>query len=182
MNTVAAQKASLRKRAEATRATLCKNTATEAANRLLAQALAPLRGKTVAGYMPMRSELSPLPALTDFAHHSPVAMPVVAGKGKPLSFRFWSPGAALQEGAYGAQIPADPTPATPDVLIVPMLAFDTRGYRLGYGGGFYDRTIAALAPVTLGLAFAGQQVPRVPTDAYDMRLDHLVTERGVMNF
>ncbi|WP_051598175.1 5-formyltetrahydrofolate cyclo-ligase [Actibacterium atlanticum] len=169
----------MRKDAAKNRAALCTDAAVRAANSYLERALAPHKGKTVAGYMPMRSELSPLPALTEFAAHSVVAMPVVEGKGMPLVFRIWTPGGALEEGAYGAMIPADTQPATPAVLIVPMLAYDGRGFRLGYGGGYYDRTIAALAPVTIGLAFAGQEVPEVPTNAYDMRLDMIVTEQGV---
>ena len=87
-------------------------------------------------------------------------------------------------GAFGIEVPVAGEPAEPDLVLVPMLAFDPRGHRLGYGGGFYDRTIAALRArrplVALGLAYAGQAVPEVPAGGTDMRLDGIVTEAGVL--
>jgi 5-formyltetrahydrofolate cyclo-ligase len=153
-----------------------------AAAELLARVLAPFAGQVLAGYMPMRSEIDPLPAMA--AHAGPVAVPVILGKGQPLRFREWHPDAEMVAGAFGALIPAAGAWATPRVLIVPLLAFDARGYRLGYGGGFYDRTLAALraaGPVTaIGFAFAAQQTAQVPTEPTDEKLDLIVTETSVL--
>ncbi|MEL6198009.1 MAG: 5-formyltetrahydrofolate cyclo-ligase [Pseudomonadota bacterium] len=140
----------------------------------------------VAGYRPIRTEISPDPALERLAEEGiPLAMPVVEGAGRPLSFRPWSPGAAEIEGAFGARIPADETPVTPTALIVPLVAFDGDRWRLGYGGGFYDRTLAMLRAdnpdlVAIGLAYAMQQVEAVPREATDRQLDAIATERGVL--
>ncbi len=138
----------------------------------------------VAAYIPIRHELDPGPAM--LALHGlgyPVCVPVIVGPGRPLSFRAWHPGVATEPGPYGVPVPTDGALADPDVLLVPMLAFDPRGHRLGYGGGFYDRTIAALrarGPVTaLGFAYAAQELPEVPNAEHDMRLDGIVTEAGL---
>ncbi|MBL4916443.1 5-formyltetrahydrofolate cyclo-ligase [Szabonella alba] len=138
-------------------------------------------GRVLAGYMPMRTEIDPLPAMA--AHPGPVCVPVIDGRGRPLRFRQWTPGAAMVEGAFGAQIPAEGAWLEPDVLIVPLLAFDARGFRLGYGGGFYDRTLEALRarhPVlAIGFAFAAQELPQVPLEPTDQPLDRIVTEKGL---
>jgi 5-formyltetrahydrofolate cyclo-ligase len=131
----------------------------------------------------MRSEADPRPAMA--AHSGPLCLPVVAGRGRPLVFRAWMPGAPLVAGGFGAMVPAaEAAELVPEVLIVPMLAFDRQGYRLGYGGGFYDRTLAALraaGPVrAIGLAFAGQEVAAVPRGPWDVALDLIVTEAGVV--
>ncbi|NEX47124.1 5-formyltetrahydrofolate cyclo-ligase [Pseudotabrizicola algicola] len=151
---------------------------------LLADVLAAERGRVLAGYMPMRTEIDPLPAMA--AHQGPVGVPVIIGAAQPLRFREWTPGCALETGAFGAQIPAEVAWVEPAVLIVPLLAFDARGYRLGYGGGFYDRTLEGLrarGPVlAIGFAFAAQEVEVVPIDATDQRLDMIVTEREVRRF
>ena len=151
---------------------------------ILADFLAPQKGKVLSGYMPMRTEIDPLPAMA--AHQGPVGVPVIMGKATPLRFREWSPGCRLVEGAFKAMIPEDGAWVEPEVLIVPLLAWDRRGFRLGYGGGFYDRTLAGLrarGPVmAVGFAFAAQEVAEVPTDAFDQRLDAVVTEKGVTVF
>lgn len=151
---------------------------------ILADFLAPHAGKVLSGYMPMRSEIDPLPAMA--AHQGPVGVPVILAKASPLRFREWTPGCRLVEGAFKALIPEEGAWVEPEVMIVPMLAFDGRGYRLGYGGGFYDRTLEGLrakGPVlAVGFAFAAQEVAEVPTDAFDQRLDAVVTERGVTVF
>ena len=151
---------------------------------ILADYLAPHRGKVLSGYMPMRSEIDPLPAMA--AHQGPVGVPVILAKASPLRFREWSPGCRLMEGAFRALIPEEGAWVEPEVMIVPLLAWDARGYRLGYGGGFYDRTLELLrsrGPVlAVGFAFAAQEVAEVPTDAFDQRLDAVVTERGVTVF
>jgi 5-formyltetrahydrofolate cyclo-ligase len=151
---------------------------------ILADYLAGQGGKVLSGYMPMRTEIDPLPAMA--AHQGTVGVPVIIGKGQALRFREWSPGARMVEGAFKALIPEEGAWVEPAVLIVPMLAFDARGYRLGYGGGFYDRTLEGLrakGPVlAVGFAFAAQEVAEVPIDATDQRLDALVTEKGVTVF
>ncbi|MFN4171355.1 MAG: 5-formyltetrahydrofolate cyclo-ligase [Pseudorhodobacter sp.] len=151
---------------------------------LLADLLADRRGQVLAGYMPMRSEIDPLPAMA--AHIGPVCVPVIEGRGLPLRFRQWSPGAAMAEGAFGALVPLEGGWLEPDVLIVPLLAFDARGYRLGYGGGFYDRTLEALRArrptCAVGFAFAAQEVAAVPLEPTDQPLDMIVTEKGPRHF
>ncbi|MFC3086389.1 5-formyltetrahydrofolate cyclo-ligase [Tabrizicola soli] len=151
---------------------------------ILADFLAPHRGKALSGYMPMRSEIDPLPAMA--AHQGPVGVPVILEKAAPLRFREWSPGCRLVEGAFRAMIPEEGAWIEPQVMIVPMLAYDARGYRLGYGGGFYDRTLELLrarGPVlAVGFAFGAQEMAEVPVDGFDQRLDAVVTEKGVTLF
>ncbi|MDR7125877.1 5-formyltetrahydrofolate cyclo-ligase [Pseudotabrizicola sp. 4114] len=151
---------------------------------LLADVLAAYRGTVLAGYMPMRTEIDPLPAMA--AHQGPVGVPVIPGPAQPLRFREWSPGCAMVAGEFGALIPEEGAWLEPEVLIVPLLAFDARGYRLGYGGGFYDRTLEGLRArrkvLAVGFAFAAQEVEAVPIDATDQRLDMIVTEQGVRRF
>jgi 5-formyltetrahydrofolate cyclo-ligase len=146
----------------------------------LATALASHAGVAVAAYMPMRTEIDPLPALS--RHGGPVLMPVVTAPGECLRFRAWTPDSPMADGGFGTRIPATGDWVEPRVLIVPLLAFDRRGFRLGYGGGFYDRTLQALrasGPVTaIGFAFAAQELPTVPIDATDQPLDLIVTEAG----
>ncbi len=151
---------------------------------ILADYLAGQGGRVLSGYMPMRTEIDPLPAMA--AHQGTVGVPVIIGKGQPLRFREWSPGVKMVEGAFKALIPEEGAWVEPEVLIVPLLAFDARGYRLGYGGGFYDRTLEGLrakGPVlAVGFAFAAQEVAEVPIDATDQRLNAVVTEKGVTVF
>lgn len=151
---------------------------------LLADVLAPHRGKALAGYMAMRTEIDPTAAMA--AHPGPVGVPVILGAGQALRFREWSPGCAMVAGEFAALIPAEGAWVEPEVVIVPLVGFDARGYRLGYGGGFYDRTLAGLRarhPVlAVGFAFAAQELPEVPIDQYDQRLDVIVTEAGIRHF
>lgn len=151
---------------------------------LLADVLAPHRGRVLAGYMAMRTEIDPTAAMA--AHQGPVGVPVILGAGQALKFREWSPGCAMVAGEFGALIPAEGAWVEPEVVIVPLVGFDARGYRLGYGGGFYDRTLAGLRarhPVlAVGFAFAAQELPEVPIDRYDQRLDVIVTEAGIRHF
>ncbi|GHC49159.1 5-formyltetrahydrofolate cyclo-ligase [Neogemmobacter tilapiae] len=141
-------------------------------------------GKALSGYMPMRTEIDPLPAMA--AHDGPVGVPVITAQATPLRFREWSPGCALEDGPFGAKVPAEGAWIEPDILIVPLLGFDARGYRLGYGGGFYDRTLELLRAkgprIAVGFAFAAQEMDEVPIDGFDQRLDYLVTEKGIIHF
>lgn len=156
--------------------------ALEAATDRLLALLEHLPEGPVSGYMPIHSELDPRPAMTAL-HWSgrSVGVPVIQGTGKPLVFHRWTPDARMIEGPFGARVPAATEPLTPRILIAPLLAFDLQGMRLGYGGGFYDRTLADLRatdPETraVGFAFAAQEVKSVPTEPTDARLDALITE------
>ncbi len=148
----------------------------------LAAALAPHAGRVLAGYMPMRTEIDPLAAMA--AHAGPVCVPVILGPARPLAFRAWSPAARMVAGEFGALIPETGDWLEPEVLIVPLVAFDRAGFRLGYGGGFYDRTLEALRArrptLAVGFAFAAQEVPSVPRESTDQPLDLIVTEAGVI--
>ncbi len=139
--------------------------------------------RMVAAYLPFRSEIDPRPAMLALSGLGfDVCVPVIDGRGLPLRFRVWTPGALVTRGAFGVAVPAEGVWASPDALLLPMLAFDAEGWRLGYGGGFYDRTLSQLRaerPIAaLGFAYAGQEVAAVPHDATDARLDALVTETG----
>lgn len=136
----------------------------------------------VSAFLPIGSEIDTLPimrALTNLGHIT--ALPVVVGKNQPLIFRKWFVGEKLVPGAFGTSEPLPLEPEIrPQVLLVPLLAFDTDGYRLGYGGGFYDRTIEKLerhSPVTtIGVAFSAQRVDTVPRGAHDKPLQWIATE------
>lgn len=151
---------------------------------ILADFLSDHGQKPLAGYMAMRTEIDPLHAMT--AHQGAVGVPVILGAGQALRFREWAPGCALVEGAFKAMIPAEGAWIEPEVLIVPLVAFDARGYRLGYGGGFYDRTLEGLRAkrptLAVGFAFAAQEMDAVPIEPTDQRLDAIVTEKGVLTF
>lgn len=145
-------------------------------------------GAVVAGYYPLPGEMDVLPLLTALAGVGvATALPEVTGRGQPLRFRRWSPGDALTEGLFKTLHPsADAVDVIPTAVVVPLLAFDRAGYRLGYGGGYYDRTLAALraagqGPVTVGAAFAGQALAEVPREDHDEPLDWIVTENAVLS-
>lgn len=152
----------------------------------LVRAIADQGSGTLAGYWPIRTEINPIAAMESLSSDRRIVLPVVDGAGLPLSFRYWVPGAQMIEGAFGAAIPADKAGEDPVILIVPMVAFDARGYRLGYGGGFYDRTLAKLKEkgpaIAVGLAYSGQELPHVPVEPTDQPLDYLVTEKGIRKF
>jgi 5-formyltetrahydrofolate cyclo-ligase len=151
---------------------------------LLDAVLAAHRGLPLAAYMAMRSEIDPMPAMIEAHRHGPVALPVIAAHGAPLRFRRWEPGVAMVDGGFGALIPVEGDWITPRVLIVPLVAFDRHGGRLGYGGGFYDRTLAALrtaGPVlAIGFAWSAQEAADLPLEATDEPLDLIVTEAEVI--
>ena len=138
----------------------------------------------VSGFFPYKSEISTLPLLAKLrADGWQSAMPVVMGEGLPLIFRAWAPGEPTVAGIWKIPVPAETAQELlPDVLLVPMLAFDSKGYRLGYGGGFYDRTLVklrALKPVVaIGVAYADQQVGEVPRAVYDQPLDFIMIEKA----
>ncbi|MCA0203351.1 MAG: 5-formyltetrahydrofolate cyclo-ligase [Proteobacteria bacterium] len=177
-------KAEARRAAFAARKSVFGTGRDSAAQAHLRAALAEFGAAPASGYLPIRTEIDPMPVMA--THPGPVGVPVILGNGQPLDFHLWTPEAPLVEGPFGARIPADGVAMVPRVVIVPMLAFDARGYRLGYGGGFYDRTLARLraaGPVTaLGFAYDVQEQAEVPTDLYDQPLDGIVTESGLRLF
>ena len=145
-------------------------------------------GAVVSGFSPLKSEISPLPLLRRLADAGAnLALPGVVGRGQPLVMRAWSFGAPLVAGVWGIREPtADAPELFPDILIVPLLAFDRRGHRIGYGAGYYDMTIArlrAMKPITaIGVAFATQEIVAVPATPRDARLDLVLTERETIDF
>lgn len=137
----------------------------------------------LAGYFPIRGEIDPRPALA--AHAGPTGLPVVTGFRQPLGFRVWRLGDPVVPGPFGTFHPAETADSMrPEVVIVPLAAFDRRGARIGYGGGFYDRTLEILragGPVrAVGLAFAAQELEWVPEEPLDQWLDLIATEDGIM--
>ena len=136
----------------------------------------------VAGYMPIRTEIDPLPAMAALvtAGHR-VCVPVIRAAATPLAFHEWTPEAEMIDGPFGARVPRDGAVLEPDTLIVPLVAFSSAGDRLGYGGGFYDRTLMGLRarkPVrAIGFAFAAQRMDLAP-EPTDEPLDLIVTETG----
>jgi len=156
------------------------------ANNILAHVELPDDAK-IAGYWPLRSEADIIPALTKLDQQgNQCLLPATGERHSPLVFREWSPGDKLQMSNFGVQEPTDDKPIhVPDILLVPLLAFDSTGHRLGYGGGYYDRTIAALRKegvMSAGIAFSGQQVDALPNEKHDQHLDMVVTESGVVRF
>ncbi len=153
---------------------------------LLSECLAGYRGVPMSGYMPIRTEIDPLPAMAEAAAHGPVGVPVIEGAGRPLKFSRWEPGGALRDGPFGALVPEVDDFFEPEIVIVPLVAFDRRGGRLGYGGGFYDRTLELLrsrrATLAIGFAFAAQEAEDLPLEPTDQPLDMVVTEAEVINF
>ncbi len=139
----------------------------------------------ISGFRPIRTEIDPT-ALMETLHAAGhrLCVPVVLGRGLALKFREWHPGTEMIEGPFGALVPAAGAWLKPRLLITPLLGFDADGWRLGYGGGFYDRTLERLRAVrptlAVGFAYSAQQVEAVPREATDQPLDVIVTELGLM--
>ena len=146
------------------------------------------RGAIVSGFMPMKTEINPLPLLRKLADAgAQLALPAIAGRGKPLIMRAWTFGGMLKSGQWGIREPTAEAPeVAPDILIVPLACFDRAGHRIGYGAGYYDMTINALRAkkkvVAIGIGFAAQEIPRVPATERDERLDLVLTERETIVF
>lgn len=181
--TLAEVKAAARKAAFARRKQ-AHASAAPGASGLLSSVLAGYRGVPLAGYMPIRTEINPLPAMAEASAHGPVGVPVIAGEGLPLDFSRWEPDTPLREGPFGAQIPATDDFFEPEILIVPLVAFTRDGGRLGYGGGFYDRTLERLrarrATLAIGFAFSEQEADTLPLEPTDQPLDMIVTQSGII--
>lgn len=143
-------------------------------------------GLTIAGYRATNGEIDVTPAMEQLAENGhKLCLPVTAPN-QSLVFKSWAPGDALVRGRYNIEIPLETAPEIqPDLIIVPMVAFDMAGNRLGYGGGYYDRTIAALRQsgknvLIVGAAYAIQGVQELPREAHDQRLDAIATEQGAL--
>ncbi|MDP6572717.1 MAG: 5-formyltetrahydrofolate cyclo-ligase [Rhodospirillales bacterium] len=146
----------------------------------------PAPGAVVSAYWPMGDELDVRPLLHHLHGAGHVcALPTVVRRGEALVFRVWHPGMDLDKGVLGTRHPPAAAAAVrPEVVLAPLLAFDAEGYRLGYGGGYYDRTLAGLRgdgpALAIGIAYAAQQVDKVPRTGYDEPLDWIVTEEGAI--
>jgi 5-formyltetrahydrofolate cyclo-ligase len=180
-----AKKAALRAEALLRRDALAPDARTAAAEAIAVRPLpvAARPGLIVSGYMPIRSEINPLPLLRRYAGAgAQLALPAIVARGQPLSLRSWAVGEKLIAGQWGIREPAAQAPeVAPDVMLVPLAAFDRRGNRIGYGAGYYDRTIAAIRArkpvIAIGVAYAAQEVPEVPVLDHDVGLDLVLTER-----
>ncbi|MDA0655666.1 MAG: 5-formyltetrahydrofolate cyclo-ligase [Proteobacteria bacterium] len=189
MITVAEKKNHLRAEAKSRRATLSRD-ASGASGASLAladgfcDAADNFESGNIAGYWPIADEMDVRPLLECLARLGrSLSLPCIAGPNDPLAFREWLPGDALAAGPFGTQQPAeDAAVVGPSVLLIPLLAFDAAGGRLGYGGGYYDRTLAALRKdghiMAVGVAYAGQEIDCVPTESGDQFLDWIATESG----
>ena len=183
MSTLAEIKAAARKAAFARRKGAF-DAGIPGASGVLASVLAGYRGVPLAGYMPIRTEINPLPAMAEAAAHGPVGVPVIEAEGKPLNFSKWEPDGPLRDGPFGAQVPLIDDFFSPEIVIVPLVAFTNAGGRLGYGGGFYDRTLeglrAARPTLAIGFAFEDQRADDLPLEPTDQTLDMIVTEARVI--
>ncbi len=189
------EKSELRKTCYARRMAMSLKAAAAAANEIAGRITAEIDVSEIAltadtvisAYWPLTGELDPRPALRAFAsRNAKLALPRVIGDGQPLAFHLWRASDRLIEGRFKVMEPDPENPsADPDILLVPLLAFDRTCRRLGHGKGYYDRTLAKLreanpSTVAIGVAFAAQEVERVPTDAYDQTLDMIITECSVI--
>jgi 5-formyltetrahydrofolate cyclo-ligase len=152
-----------------------------------AAAAAEKSARVAAAYLPIKGEASPVLLLERLAAAGVItALPVIVARNLPLVFRRWQPGDPLVAASFGLREPAATAPAVvPDLIFVPLLAFDRRGHRLGYGAGYYDRTLEFLRAsqpiVTVGIAHAIQEVSEIPAEAHDQRLDCVLTDREWIN-
>ncbi len=146
------------------------------------------RGTIVSGFSPMKTEINPIPLLRKLADAgASLALPAIAGRGLPLIMRAWKFGDPFKSGQWGIREPMPEAPQVdPDILIVPLACFDRAGHRIGYGAGYYDMTINALRAkkkvIAIGIAFAAQEIDKVPATARDARLDLVLTEREIIDF
>jgi 5-formyltetrahydrofolate cyclo-ligase len=148
----------------------------------------PAAQNRVAGYWPLGEEIDCRPALISLqAGGAAIGLPVVAGQGQVLIFRAWQPGDVLESGPFGTSHPTNRAPLLiPTVLLLPVLAYDSSGHRLGYGAGYYDRTVAALrrdhSILSIGIAYDEQEVDQVPADDHDQKMDAVITDKRALWF
>lgn len=156
--------------------------ASAAIERHLESLLANLPPSTLAFCWPVRKEFDARPLASRLAARGwKLALPVVVAENAPMIFRSWHPGCAMGTDRYGIPIPLEGAALVPDVALLPLVAFDTAGYRLGYGGGYFDRTLASLLPRprTIGLGYESIRVETIHPEPHDIPLDAIVTEAGV---
>jgi len=186
---IAERKSELRRDAAARRDALSGDKRTAAAETIAAREFPlPISSRLIiSGFMPLRSEINPLPLLQKLAEEGArLALPRIVGRGQPLSMRAWVFGEPLDRGQWGIREPKPDAPEVePDILLVPLLAFDRAGYRIGYGAGYYDMTLARLRSLkkitAVGIAFAAQEVADIPKTPRDERLDLVLTERETID-
>lgn len=189
-NDISQTKAMLRRQLRAVRAGIDPSRASAAAAEIAIHLCAAIgnqiANKIVAGYWPLAEELDPRPVMEALsARGADLALPADIVADHALAFRAWALNDPLQIGSFGISTPEAAQPiVVPDIVLVPLLAFDKDGYRLGFGGGFYDRTIALFEtmghkPLLIGLAFAAQEMPKLPRENHDRSLDMIVTEEGL---
>lgn len=143
------------------------------------------RPAVLGGYWPIRREFNPLSVMrAQLKQGARLALPVIAIKNQPLEFHLWSPGAPMAKGVYDIAYPVDSARVLPDMMLVPLLGFDAAGYRLGYGGGYYDRTAAALEPrpQLVGIAFESARLPSIRPLPHDIPMACIITEQGTRSF
>jgi 5-formyltetrahydrofolate cyclo-ligase len=189
-DSIVAAKRQLRDDAKARRATIPAGDRASASARLAERGLDGVPGfsarSIISGFLAIGEEINPVPLMSALHRGgATICLPVMVGKGKPLVFRAWAPGSPLRTVVWGIREPDESAAVVaPDLLLVPLLAFDRTGTRIGYGGGFYDRTLRHLRSrktiVTVGVAYASQEVDAVPRLDYDERLDWVLTPEGLI--
>ncbi len=188
---IQAAKIEMRRSVLSARNEIFKSRGAEAAQALAAQVRRIKRRSdtiTIAGYWPLGSEIDCGPALLDLHKEGwRLALPVAGARGDRLVFRQWAPGQALDSGPFGTSHPGPSAPVVePDIIIVPLLAFDLTGNRLGYGAAYYDRTLLAIRATrrveAWGFAFDEQEVPEVPSESTDQKLDGVITDKRMVRF
>ena len=140
-------------------------------------------GRIVSAYWPFRGEPDLRPLLAEVAARGGyTALPVVIEKGRPLEFHLWQAGDALSRGVWNIPIPAEPRPCMPDIVLAPVVGYDPACYRLGYGGGFFDRTLAAMAtrPHVIGVGYSAARLTTIYPQVHDVPMDRIVTETGIV--
>jgi 5-formyltetrahydrofolate cyclo-ligase len=190
LDTVSSQKSALRASVLALRDAMPAASRQAAAETIAARGL-PVEvkpGAIVSGFMPMKTEINPLPLLRRLADAGALlALPCIDGRGKPLIMRAWKFGDEFKAGQWGIREPLPAAPeAAPDIVLVPLACFDRAGNRIGYGAGYYDMTLHALrarkSVIAIGIAFAAQEIPHVPATERDERLNFVLTENEVIKF
>jgi 5-formyltetrahydrofolate cyclo-ligase len=174
------RKALLDRRIEAPRES--KKAWSAAVERYVREILGRMKPGTIGFYLPFKHEIDARPLVRDLLDHGwSAGLPVVIDKKGPLEFRFWKPGTLMTPGVYDIPVPAERKIVKPGVLLVPLVGFDSANYRLGYGGGYYDRTLAAMLPrpTTIGVGFELSRLETVYPQTHDIPLDVVVTEAGV---
>ena len=149
---------------------------------LLKQGFPKLQKMNIGIYWPFRGEYDPRSTALYFMRHgATLALPEIVGKDKPLCFREWRPDTPLKNGAYGIPVPIEARAVRVDAIIIPVVGFDQHGYRLGYGSGYFDRTLATYhpQPLTIGIAFEMQRLENVYAQPHDIALHYIVTETGI---